>query len=60
MMTKCFVFDTYAIIEILKGSNNYSKYTESSIIINNFIFSELCYNLIKEKGLEQSKTTLDY
>ena len=53
-MNKAFVFDTYAILEIIGGNKNYDPYLDSEIIINDFIFAELCYNLIKEKGLEKS------
>lgn len=44
-----FVFDTYAIIEIIKGNKNYIPYLNEKIIINNFIFAELCYILYREK-----------
>ena len=57
-MTNTFVFDTYAIVEILNGSKNYDMYLDDEIIINDFIFAELCYNLIKEKGLEKSNLVL--
>ena len=57
-MTNAFVFDTYAIVEILNGSKNYDMYLDDEIIINDFIFAELCYNLIKEKGLEKSNLVL--
>src|SRR3989344_4901995 len=50
-MTFKYLFDTYAIIEILKGNKNYNKFNNEDIevIINNFIFAELCYNLFREK-----------
>lgn len=44
-----FLFDTYAIIEIINGNPNYSCYINERIIINNFIFAEFCYILIREK-----------
>ena len=49
-MTSKYLFDTYAIIEVLKGSSSYSLFVDADCIINNFIFAELCYNLflIKE------------
>ena len=49
-MTSKYLFDTYAIIEILKGRPSYSLFVDSECVINNFIFAELCYNLflIKE------------
>ena len=43
-----FVFDTYAILEIIKGNINYKPYLDATILINDFIFAELCYNLLKE------------
>ena len=49
-----FVFDTYALLEIIAGNPNYEKYLNSEIIINNFIFAELCYKLIRENGLEKA------
>lgn len=48
-MTSKYVFDTYALIEIFKGNKNYSKFEDEEVIINNFIFAELCYNLFREK-----------
>lgn len=49
-MTSKYVFDTYAIIEILRGNPNYTEYkNDEDIIINNFIYAELCYNLYREK-----------
>jgi predicted nucleic acid-binding protein len=48
-MTSKYLFDTYAIIEILRGGDAYSAFKDNEIIINNFIFAELCYNLFREK-----------
>ncbi|MEK6855182.1 MAG: PIN domain-containing protein [Nanoarchaeota archaeon] len=45
-MTK-YLFDTYAIIEIIEGNSDYEKYVDEEIIINDFVFAELCYSLIK-------------
>lgn len=42
-----FVFDTYAIIEIMRGNKKYLEYLNSIAIINAFIFSELSYTLIR-------------
>ena len=44
-----FVYDTYAIIEIIGGNENYKEYLEKQIIINDFIYAELCYVLTREK-----------
>ena len=50
MINDTFVFDTYAILEIISGNENYKSYLNSRIIINNFIFAELCYKLFREKA----------
>jgi len=48
MNENTFLFDTYAILEIINGNKNYEKYLDSVIIINDFIFAELCYKLLRE------------
>ena len=48
-MTSKYVFDTYAIMEILDGNEAYNSYLDSDVIINNFIFAELCYSLFRDK-----------
>ena len=49
-----FVFDTYAIIEVIKGNPNYASYLDATPIINQFILAELCYCLLKEAGIEKA------
>ena len=58
-MTDSYVFDTYALIEITKGNQNYLPYTNSRIIITSFILAELCYNLIKTHGIKISYEYVD-
>jgi predicted nucleic acid-binding protein len=48
-MTSKFVFDNYALMEIIGGNDNYEPYLDSEIVINNFIFAELCYVLNRDK-----------
>lgn len=55
-----FVFDTYALIEIIKGNKNYIPYLSKRIIINNFIFSEICYILFREKYSNAEKYLQEY
>ena len=43
-----FLFDNYALIEIIDGNENYKEYIDKKIIINDFIFAELCYVLTRE------------
>ncbi|HZX20707.1 MAG TPA: PIN domain-containing protein [archaeon] len=54
---QAFVFDTYAIFEIISGNPDYEKYIQHPIIVNPFIVSELCYNLLKTK---EQKTANEY
>lgn len=44
---KAFVYDTYAIIEIIRGNANYEKYVGSSMIISKLTLFELVYYLLK-------------
>jgi len=44
-----FFFDTYAIIEVVRGNPKYQKYINCSIITTVFNLAELNYNLKKEK-----------
>ena len=53
------LFDTYALIEIIKGNPNYKKYTESDFIINKFILAELVYWLVKNYGTETAGNYFD-
>ncbi|MEK6895150.1 MAG: PIN domain-containing protein [Nanoarchaeota archaeon] len=55
-MGQSFVFDTYAVLEIIAGNRNYEKYLDANVIINNFIYAELCYTLLRENKQE----TLEY
>ena len=51
---QAFVFDTYAILEIIDGNPNYAKYLNCGIVINEFIFAELCYKFLREGQAEKS------
>jgi hypothetical protein len=47
-MIEAFVFDTYAIMEIIRGNQNYKEFLDKKIVINNFIFAELSYILFRD------------
>lgn len=49
-MTNRIYFDTYAIFEIIKGNNNYDKYTNATIIITKLNLFELFYGILKDYG----------
>ncbi len=42
-MNNEFFFDTYALIELIEGNAKYQKYQQADMIINEFVFAELCY-----------------
>lgn len=48
MTDDSYVFDTYALIEILKGNNSYKLYTNAQIVVNKWIIAELSYWLLRE------------
>ena len=54
-MTETFVYDTYALIELLKDNPNYRKYADEKAIINEFIFAEFCYQLIKDNEKDRGE-----
>ena len=56
---QAFVFDTYALLVIIAGNPNYSAYLNSEIVINDFVFTELCYKLIRESGIEKASFYID-
>ncbi len=49
MTDDVFVYDTYAIIEVIEGNEKYEPYLDKQIIINDFIFAEICYTFIRKK-----------
>ena|SRR3989338_11044389 len=56
---QAFVFDTYALLEVIAGNPSYTKYLNSEIVINDFIFAELCYKIIRESGIEKANFYVD-
>lgn len=51
MTDETFLFDTYALVEILNKNPKYEKYVDSQIFVSDFIFAEFCYKIINEKIL---------
>ena len=45
-----FFADTYAIIEILKGNENYKPYADSDLITTEFNLLEVSYALVRDFG----------
>ncbi len=59
-MNNTFVFDTYAIIEIINGNENYKPYLDKNIIINDFIYAELCFILTRNNYPEKNTQLAKY
>ena len=59
MTDESYVFDTYAIIKIIKGNKNYNPYLNSKVIITSFILAELCYSSIKLYGSKKAYEYVD-
>ena len=55
MSTEIFFFDTYALIEIIKGSSNYKKYKGAQIITTLFNLMELYYALLRDFDKETAE-----
>lgn len=54
-----FVFDTYALIEIIKGNKNYTRYISVKMVITESILAELCFNILREHGSEKASYYVD-
>ncbi len=50
-----FFLDTYALIEIIKGNNNYKKYLDAELYTTIFNLYELYYNLLRDYNEEYAK-----
>mgnify|MGYP001586243951 CR=1 FL=1 len=49
-----FFFDTYAIIEIIKGNPNYERFKKEKIITSFLNIIELHYSVLKNSGKEDA------
>ena len=47
-MSDFYFFDTYALIEIIKGNENYKKYLKSRFLVTKLNLFELHYTLLRE------------
>ena len=50
-----YFFDTYALIEIIKGSNQYQKYSEEKPLTTKLNLMELYYYLLRVSGEEKAE-----
>lgn len=60
-MSQAYFFDTYAIIEILKGNPGYEKYKHSKAVVTMFNLVELHYKILRDFGRRLAEKLLrDY
>lgn len=58
-MTEVYFFDTYAIIEIIKGNQNYENYKHQKIVTTFLNLIELHYSILKDYGPEIAEVILN-
>lgn len=54
-----YFFDSYAIIEIIKGNENYKKYTKSIVLTTKLNLFEVFYILIRDAGEKEANYFID-
>ena len=59
MNKEIFFFDTYALFEIIKGNENYTKYAKVGGVTTIFNIAEFNYNLKKERSKEEANKITD-
>lgn len=58
-MEKVFFFDSYAIVEIIKGNPNYKSFTNVNIITTKLNVFEVYYGLLRDVGEKEAEDFLD-
>ena len=58
-MNEIYFFDTYAIIEIIKGNENYSRFKNTKMITTIFNLIELHYALLKNFNEDKANYLLE-
>lgn len=58
-MDKAYFFDTYAVIETLKGNLNYLKYRNCNAVVSKLNIFEIYYYYLREFGKEYANKVVD-
>jgi hypothetical protein len=53
-MTKVYFFDSYALIELLKGNKKYQEYLDAGIVITKLNLFEVYYFFLRERGEKEA------
>ncbi|MFH1440196.1 MAG: PIN domain-containing protein [Candidatus Woesearchaeota archaeon] len=54
-----YFYDTYAIIEVIRGNSNYDQYLDDEIITSNLNLGELFYSIIREHNEEKAEKWME-
>lgn len=57
-MKEVYFFDSYALVEILKGNENYKKYAASIVVVTKLNLFELFYGLSRDVGEKEAEAFL--
>ena len=58
-MIDTYFFDTYAIVEIIRGNENYKEYIKKNAILTQLNIFELFYGLMKDCDVEFANKIID-
>ncbi|MBI2547381.1 MAG: PIN domain-containing protein [Candidatus Aenigmarchaeota archaeon] len=58
-MDERFFFDSYAIIEVIKGNPTYDNYKSAEIITTKLNLFEICYFLLRDYGEHKAKEYIE-
>ena len=59
MVEDAYFFDTYAMIEILKGNENYREYADKRAVLTKLNLFELFYNVLRDLGEETAEKVFE-
>ncbi|MBS3075664.1 PIN domain-containing protein [Candidatus Pacearchaeota archaeon] len=54
-----YFFDSYAVMEILKGNKNYDKYKDSDIVLTKLNLFEIYHNILKQFNEELAEEIIN-
>ena len=53
-MVERFFFDSYALIEVIKGNSNYQNYKSAEIVTTKLNLFEVCYFILRDFGEDKA------
>jgi uncharacterized protein len=56
---KAYFFDSYAVMELLKGNKNYDKFRDSEVVLTKLNLFEIYHNILKQFNEELAEEIID-